>query len=147
MNSGDTQTVVASWVISRAGANNYQNVCGVQSYSDSALRYYYNDFQSCTPIGIQPISNEIPVRFAMYQNYPNPFNPVTKIKFDIPKSGNTKIIIYDALGRQVTELINQHLNPGKYEADWDASNFPSGVYFYKLNSEFYSETKKMVLIK
>ena len=78
MNSGDTQTVVAGWIISRNGNNNFQNVCGVQSYSDSAMKYYYNDFQTCTPIGIQPISTEIPAVFALYQNYPNPFNPVTK---------------------------------------------------------------------
>ena len=147
MNIGDTQIVVISFVISRDGANNYQNVCGVQSYSDSALKYYYNDFVSCTPIGIEPVSSEIPTRFALYQNYPNPFNPVTKIKFDIPKSGNVKIIIYDALGRQITELLNQQLQPGVYEADWDASNHPSGVYFYKLSAENNTETKKMVLIK
>ncbi len=59
----------------------------------------------------------------------------------------TSLIVYDALGREITILINEQLNPGTYEIDWDASNYPSGVYFYKLTAGDYSETKKMVLIK
>ena len=98
-------------------------------------------------IGIQPISSEVPNKFSLSQNYPNPFNPVTKIKFSIPPSrgvrGVTKITIYDVLGREVAVLIN--------EVEWSAvgggSNYPSGVYFYKLISETYSDTKRMVLIK
>ena len=58
-----------------------------------------------------------------------------------------KIIIYDAIGRQITELINEKLQPGTYEADWNALSYPSGVYFYSITSENYNETKKMVLIK
>jgi hypothetical protein len=119
----------------------------MKSYSDSALKYYYNDFRTCVPIGIQPISNEVPLRFALYQNYPNPFNPVTQIKFDIAKSGNAKITIYDAIGRQTAELFNQQLQPGNYAIDWDASSYPSGVYFYVLSSGNYTETKKLILLK
>ena len=90
--------------------------------------------------------------FTLYQNYPNPFNPSTKIRFAIPPAGNgrdhfVKVIIYDIIGREVTTLVNEQLQPGSYEADWDASQFSSGVYYYKLISGEYSETKKMVLLK
>jgi len=83
----------------------------------------------------------------LYRNYPNPFNPSTNIKFDIPKSSDVKLIIYDIAGREITKLVNEMLNAGSYEVSWDASNYTSGVYFYKLISENYIDTKKMVLIK
>ena len=103
------------------------------------------------PIDIKNISSSIPNEFILSQNYPNPFNPTTKIKFDIPPSrgarGVTKLTIYDILGREVEVLLNQELNPGTYSVTWDASNFPSGVYFYRLETDGFSEAKKIVLIK
>ena len=99
------------------------------------------------PIGIKPISNEIPNAFYLSQNYPNPFNPITKIKFQIAKLCDAKLVIYDVMGREIETLINQQLSPGTYETEWDASNYPSGVYFYRLTAGDYSDTKKMVLIK
>lgn len=99
------------------------------------------------PVGIQPISSETPIVYALEQNYPNPFNPNTKILFSIPISGFTKITIYDVTGRVMAILVNEDLRPGKYEVEWDASHRASGVYYYKLESEVYNETKRMVLIK
>jgi photosystem II stability/assembly factor-like uncharacterized protein len=99
------------------------------------------------PISVQNISSEIPQKFILSQNYPNPFNPQTKIKFDVPKVSFTKLIIYDLLGREVTTLVNEELKPGTYQADWDASGFSSGVYFYKITAGDFVETKKMVLMK
>lgn len=96
---------------------------------------------------LEPINNLIPKTFFLSQNYPNPFNPTTKIKFDIPKSSFTKVIIYHLLGMEVTTLVSEELQAGTYEADWDASNFSSGIYFYKLIAGDYAETKKMVLLK
>jgi len=93
------------------------------------------------------LNSSIPQTYTLHQNYPNPFNPVTKIKFDIPKSGFVKIIIYDLLGREITQLVNQQMHAGSYNADWDAANYPSGVYFYKLVAGDFVETKKMVLVK
>jgi photosystem II stability/assembly factor-like uncharacterized protein len=92
-------------------------------------------------------NNQIPSGYSIFQNYPNPFNTVTNIKFDIPKRSNVKISIYDILGKEITVLVNEELNPGTFEVNWDASNFPSGVYFYKIETEEFSESKKMVLIK
>jgi hypothetical protein len=112
---------------------------------------YYKRNPTGNAIGITQLCTEIPVSFNLYQNYPNPFNPVTKIKFDVPKTSFTKIIIYDILGREVTTLVNEELKPGSYEVDWSAeggaSEFSSGVYFYKITAGDYSETKKMVLMK
>jgi type IX secretion system substrate protein len=152
MNSGDTQILVISQMVTREGGNNFQNVCSLQSLSDSALKYYYNDFRSCTPIGINPISTEVPDRFMLYQNYPNPFNPSTKIRFSIPPAGNgndrsVKVIIYDVLGREISTLVNEELSPGIYEIEWDAENYASGIYYYKLTAENYSDFKKMVVVK
>lgn len=103
-------------------------------------------------IGIQNISESIPELFFLHQNYPNPFNPVTKIKFDIPSVGqrhafDTKILIYDLLGREITTLVNEQLKPGSYSVDWDGTGFASGVYFYSLITNDFTKTKRMVLIK
>ncbi len=98
-------------------------------------------------IGIQKISNEIPDSYALNQNYPNPFNPVTKIKFSLPGKEHVKLIIYDMLGKEIAVLVNEELQAGSYQTEWDASGFSSGVYYYRLTAENYSETKKMVLIK
>ena len=105
-------------------------------------------------VGIQPISNEIPNKFSLYQNYPNPFNPSTKIRFDLHKTAHTKLIIFDALGRKVATLVDEELRVGSYEVDWNGSNYPSGVYFYRiaihsdrLETREYSQTKKMLYLK
>jgi hypothetical protein len=97
--------------------------------------------------GIKPISNEVPNKFILSQNYPNPFNPSTKIKFALPNSSFAKLVVYDALGRELETLVNEQLNSGTYEVNWIASNYPSGVYFYTLRSNGFSQTNKMLLIK
>lgn len=101
----------------------------------------------CLTIGINPISSEIPEHFSLSQNYPNPFNPNTKIKIQISKLSKVKLIVYDALGRQIETLVNEQLNPGTYEVDFDGSKYSSGIYFYKLVTDGFSDTKKMVLVK
>ena len=93
------------------------------------------------------ISNEIPERYSLFQNYPNPFNPTTNIKFDIQKTSPTKLLIYDALGREVATLVNEELKAGSYQVDWDGSNYTSGVYFYRIQAGDYLETKKMLMLK
>jgi len=99
------------------------------------------------PVGIQPISNEVPSGFSLAQNYPNPFNPNTKIQFSISKSVFAMLTIYDITGRVMAILVNEDLKPGIYEVEWDASHRASDVYYYKLEAETYSETKRMVLLK
>lgn len=98
-------------------------------------------------IGITPISNEVPNRFSLSQNYPNPFNPITDIKFDIAAATNVKLTVMNMLGQEVEVLVNQSLSAGTYKADWNASNYPSGVYFYKLEAGEFVDVKKMILVK
>lgn len=92
----------------------------------------------------------------MYQNYPNPFNPTTKIRFAISRDAlnaswkdtrSVSLRVYDVVGREVATLVNEQLQPGTYEVEWDGSKYSSGVYFYKLVTDGFSDTKKMVLIK
>ncbi len=103
-------------------------------------------------ISVQNINSVIPAEFVLHQNYPNPFNPVTKIRFDVAakllnQTGNVRLSIYNALGKEITTLVNENLNPGSYEVEFNAGTFPSGVYFYKLETGKFSDVKKMFLIK
>ena len=98
-------------------------------------------------ISVNPISTSVPDDYSLSQNYPNPFNPSTKIRFELPKSSHVNLVIYDAVGRQVATLADDRYNAGTYEAEWKASDFSSGVYFYRLTTESFISTKKMLLIK
>jgi hypothetical protein len=98
-------------------------------------------------IGIQNISTEIPTKYSMGQNYPNPFNPITNFKFSIINSEQVKLIVYDIMGREVQTLVNERLSAGTYETTFDGSMLPSGVYFYKLSTGKFTETKRMLMIK
>ena len=93
------------------------------------------------------ISDIIPDRFDLSQNYPNPFNPSTKITYALPKSSNVKLIVYNAIGQEVGVLVDGFKNAGSYELTWDASNLPSGIYFYSIQSGNNIITKKMTLLK
>lgn len=110
-----------------------------------ATPIYYDNSSIATNI---TSNGEIaPESFKLSQNYPNPFNPTTNIKFDIINKGNVKLVVFDATGREVTTLVNDNLDPGSYEVNFDASKLSSGVYFYKLTSGEFSDLKKMVLVK
>ena len=98
-------------------------------------------------VGIINNNNEIPADYSLSQNYPNPFNPSTRIDFTLPKSSFTKLAVYDVLGKKIDELINQTLPAGKYSVNWNGSHYASGIFFYKLISAEYTETKSMILVK
>ena len=118
-----------------------------QNRSRSAIIFRFLDSAMNTTTGIEPVRNQIPENISLYQNYPNPFNPVTKIKYDLPITNYVKLAVYDILGREVAVLFNEKQTAGKHEIKWDASGFPSGVYFYKLTSGEFTQTKKMMLVK
>ncbi len=107
----------------------------------------YGDTNYNQPGNVYRKNNLFPFDFNLSQNYPNPFNPVTKIKFELMQNNFTSLIIYDEAGKEISSLVNSYLNAGEYTFDWDASNYPSGIYFYILKAGNYSESKKMVLIK
>lgn len=111
------------------------------------ITLYIDDVNINYTTDIKPISSEIPSKYFMFQNYPNPFNPVTYIKFDIPENEFVTIKVFDMLGHEVKILVNEKLNAGSYKVDWNASEYPSGVYFYRLQTDNYTEVKKMTLIK
>jgi len=100
-----------------------------------------------TSVGINMTSTIVPEKFVLANNYPNPFNPTTNIKFDVPWSTFVELRIFDSRGREVSTLVNEKLQPGSYEYSFDASNLPSGTYFYRLKSSEFAETKRMILIK
>jgi choice-of-anchor B domain-containing protein len=104
-------------------------------------------FKFTSSIGIEPAGNENPRDFKLYQNYPNPFNPNTVINYELPIANYVSLIIYNALGKEINSLVNEKQSAGSYEVKWDGSNYPSGVYFYKLSNGDYSETRKMVLLR
>lgn len=97
-------------------------------------------------VGITPI-NSVVKNFELKQNYPNPFNPTTNINFSIPKNQNVSLKVYDMMGREVAELVNQFMQAGEYKADFNASNLTSGVYYYALKTDEFTSTKSMVLVK
>jgi hypothetical protein len=99
------------------------------------------------PLSVHKITMEIPTKYDLTQNYPNPFNPTTKIKFDVARVGDVKIVVYDVMGREVQTLVNESLKPGTYETSFDASALNSGVYFYRMVAGDYKETKKLLLLK
>lgn len=103
-------------------------------------------FDLNTVLGIDPFG-EIPSQYKLSQNYPNPFNPDTNIEFDIPKYNKVRVEIFDISGKKVEELVNQNLNAGHYQVQWDASKYSSGAYILKLTTADYSATSKMMLVK
>lgn len=145
------------WVKERISLQSYigQNVrFRFYHFTDNGVPgdgFYFDNFRVVdykdTLTSITGIAGEVPDSYSLGQNYPNPFNPSTSIKFDIPKQSFVKIVIYDALGREVQSLVNNDLSPGRYSAEWNASAFPSGVYFYRIYAGQYSDIKKMILMK
>lgn len=103
--------------------------------------------------GWEPVSeitephNANPIEFKLYQNYPNPFNPSTTINFSIPNSGFTQLKVYSVLGSEVRTLVNENKQAGNYQIDFNAENLSNGIYFYRLVSKNFSESKKMLLLK
>ncbi|GJQ63850.1 MAG: hypothetical protein SCALA702_29030 [Melioribacteraceae bacterium] len=99
-------------------------------------------------VGVEEVSSEIPADFNLAQNYPNPFNPATVISFSLPEASNISLKVYDVLGSEVANLVNNMEKPaGQYEVEFNASHLSSGIYFYTLNTGDFVQTKKMMLIK
>lgn len=99
------------------------------------------------PIGIINTSGNVPFLYMLKQNYPNPFNTTTKIGFEITKTGFVNLTVYNVLGKEITKLVNENLEPGSYEVFFDAIDYSSGLYFYSISVNEFIETKKMVLVK
>jgi hypothetical protein len=122
----------------------------ISSINASSLRYRLKqiDFN-----GVFEYSNEIyidnlaPADYVLEQNYPNPFNPSTTIKFGVPEKSNVVLTVYNSLGAEVATLVNEVREAGSYEIQFNANNFSSGIYYYRIASGNFTEIKKMILLK
>jgi len=135
-----------SWSAEYGSVNatvNYVEKGGVNDFS------YWTLGDSDHPLPVEGESEEdgTPVEYALYQNYPNPFNPETIIKFDLPKSGNVSLKIFNLLGEEVATLVNGQLEAGSYKYNFNAKNLPSGIYLYKLTTAIREFSQKMLLLK
>ncbi|MBS1514575.1 MAG: T9SS type A sorting domain-containing protein [Bacteroidetes bacterium] len=96
---------------------------------------------------VQSINTIVPDKFYLAQNYPNPFNPETNISFSIPEKSFVILRVYDVMGKEIEELVNQNFSAGSYQLKWNAGNSPSGIYYYKITAGDFSATRKMILVK
>jgi hypothetical protein len=114
---------------------------------DGNFEIYYKRDPSGNVTEIENIVSELPQDFRLEQNYPNPFNPSTTIKFSIPEQSFVKLEVFNTLGEKIATLVSEELKAGNYKYDWNAENFSSGVYYYKLIANDFSQTKKLILLK
>lgn len=141
------------------GGTNFTGTFGIYALSPSGYIYASDSYEGLmifefdsSQVSIQPISTDIPSKYSLYQNYPNPFNPATSIRFDVPSSvrgerSKVRLSVYDITGKEVAVLVNSELQPGVYEYSFNGSGLGSGVYFYKLQSGRFVQTRKMILMK
>jgi len=125
-----------------------------QDSRDGNFEIYYKRDPTGNVVGINSISNEIPKEFSLSQNYPNPFNPMTHLEIACPparqgisKLGFVSLKVYDLLGKEVKTLVNENKPAGRYSVEFDGGDLSSGIYFYKLESGRFKQTKRMLLLK
>ncbi len=129
-----------------ANGNDYKvKITSLASSND--FDFSDGNFSINSPTGIDDTLNQIPDKFAMMQNYPNPFNPATKIRYELPIESKVVIKIYNVLGSEVLELLNEQKEPGIYEVEFNAETLSSGTYIYKISAGNFVQTKKMILLK
>ncbi len=138
-----TGTLAPTVAIYKDGSTKYSAFAYAGTGPDNV---YFNQ-EGLPSVGVTPINNTIPDKYALTQNYPNPFNPTTTINFSLPMDKQVKLSVYNILGKEVAVLVNEKLNAGEYKYTFEASGLTSGIYFYKLSSDDFSEVKKMTLIK
>ena len=155
--SNDTVSWVVRYTASQViGYDTLYATCNSTNHDTSSSNDQWNwslnkPVRIYNPIGIINISS-VAKDYSISQNYPNPFNPVTTIRFAIAsnvkgQTSNVELVIFDILGRKIETLVNQQLKPGTYEVEWNGSDFASGVYYYRIESGNFVETKKMLLLK
>lgn len=143
----DTVVTDTSFTVSKLKENKIYtwSVMAINTYGSSVLADVFK-FKTNTSSDVAQ-EESIPTSYVLNQNYPNPFNPTTKISFSIPENGYTVIKIYNLLGQKVGELINKDLIAGSYSTEFNAENYPSGIYIYVLHSGSHILSKKMMVIK
>ena len=130
-----------------SSAREYQDRTSSAPGAEYILELVKKDGSVVRSQNLTPNPRSLPQTFALEQNYPNPFNPSTKISFSIPSHSLVSLKVFDALGREVFVLLDEELSAGTYSRDWNASNMSSGIYFYKLEANNFSKTRKLMLLK
>jgi len=141
--------------INNGGGNDNENAIGANHVIDLfALAWYVSVDNSFGSMGNHPFTTDVneipgltPSAYTLEQNFPNPFNPSTKINFSLPVEGFVTLDVYNSIGQKVATLVNETKTAGTYTVNFDASDLTSGIYFYKINSGNFTETKKMILLK
>lgn len=139
----------ASWVIENSSTNNtIRSIQIITPARATAAGDYSTVIRNNNLItSIETVSSTIPNEYKLNQNYPNPFNPETKIKFSLKDKSYVLLEVYSTAGELISTLVKSNLNAGEYEYTWNAANFSSGIYFYRLKTEGFTDTKKMILLK
>ncbi len=136
-----------SEIVTLPGISNTQGRIKIEAVDNIFFDMSNANF-TINPIGINNNQNGTPVEFGLMQNFPNPFNPVTILSYAIPKRSAVTLKVYDAIGREIATLVNNEIKTeGYYNIEFDASQMPSGIYYYRLEAGIFSDTKKMVLVK
>jgi hypothetical protein len=112
-----------------------------------AARYEDSGGPDTIVLGIERTSDQVPRTTSLSQNYPNPFNPRTAIRFQLSAVSHVTLKVFDLLGREVADLVDEQKGPGTYTATWDARGLASGIYFYRLQAGAFVASKKMLLLK
>ena len=137
-----------SWEIplNTANGNDYKiKITSLASSND--FDFSDGNFSISSPTGIDDILNQIPDKFALMQNYPNPFNPTTNIVFGLPNSSKVSIELFNVIGEKIKVILNGYMEIGYHNIMFDGSTLNTGIYFYRIQAESFSETKKMILLK
>ena len=132
-----------SELISEAG----QNFSGISKNGNTVVTSSFFTSYSAISTGVNNMEESIPGKYQLYQNYPNPFNPSTVISWELPTKSHVLLKVYNILGKEISTLVNEEKPGGKYKIIFDARNLASGVYFYRLITNSFNETKKMILIR
>jgi hypothetical protein len=113
----------------------------------AGANFQFIDVFNPTMVGVQNGSSKMQSEYKLENNYPNPFNPRTIINYQLPVGSYVKLTVYDIMGKEISVLVNEKQNAGRYEIEFNGDNLPSGTYFYRLSADGFNETKKMILIK
>jgi glucuronoarabinoxylan endo-1,4-beta-xylanase len=148
--SNDTIAHVKRYTTSDTKKFNYDGIIDVADNSFTATlegKSITTFVSTKTSTGVKPFDSSVPQRFGLEQNYPNPFNPSTTITFGLPSKSSVLLEVFDMMGREVATLVNEELAAGNHYRQWNASNISSGVYFYRLQSDSFVETRKLILLR
>ncbi|MDZ7766081.1 MAG: T9SS type A sorting domain-containing protein [Melioribacteraceae bacterium] len=145
---GETQWAMIA-LVPALGEDNFDSITKLKNKVDELRSLPYDSLAISNRVvtSVDDDNEKLPLEYNLKQNYPNPFNPTTKIEYSIPEQSQVKIEVFNLLGQKIATLLDAKQNAGKHSVTWDASNIPSGVYFYQITVGSFINTKKMILLR